>query len=37
MEHFSFWLQAIISVLSGIAVLVPLIVKLVDYIQKAAK
>ena len=37
MEQFSFWLQAIISVLSGIAVLVPLIVKLADYIQKAAK
>ena len=37
MDQFSFWIQAVISVLSGIAVLIPLIVKLVQYIQKAVK
>lgn len=37
MEHFNFWIQAIISILSGIAVLVPLMVKLVDYVQKSTK
>ena len=37
MNNFNFWIQAIISVLSGIAVLVPLIVKLVEYIKKATK
>lgn len=37
MDQFSFWIQAIISVLSGIAVLVPLIIKLVEYVKKAAQ
>lgn len=37
MEHFNFWIQAIISILSGIAVLVPLMVKLVDYVKKSTK
>ena len=37
MEQFNFWLQAIISILSGIAVLVPLVVTLVKYVQKSAK
>lgn len=37
MEQFSFWVQAIISVLTGLAVVVPLIVELVKYIQKAVK
>lgn len=37
MEQFTFWLQAIISVLSGIAVLTPLIIKLVQYVKKATE
>jgi len=37
MEHFNFWIQAIISILSGIAVLVPLIVTLIDYVKKSTK
>jgi len=37
MEHFNFWIQAIISILSGIAILVPLMVKLVDYVKKSTK
>ena len=37
MNQFNFWIQAIISVLSGIAVLIPLIIKLVEYIQTATK
>lgn len=37
MEHFNFWIQAIISILSGIAVLVPLMIKLVDYVKKSTK
>ena len=37
MEQFNFWIQAIISVLSGIAVLVPLMVKLVQFIQASVK
>ena len=37
MDQFSFWIQAIISVLSGIAVLVPLIIKLVEYIKKSVQ
>lgn len=37
MEHFNFWIQAIISILSGIAVLVPLMIKLIDYIKKNTK
>ena len=37
MEHFNFWIQAIISILSGIAVLVPLMAKLVDYVKKSTK
>lgn len=37
MEHFNFWIQAIISILSGIAVLVPLMVKLIDYVKISTK
>lgn len=37
MEQFNFWLQLIIQILSGIAILVPLMVKLVKVIQTAAK
>lgn len=37
MEQFNFWIQAIISILSGIAVLVPLMIKLVQFTQAAAK
>lgn len=37
MEHFNFWIQAIISILSGIAVLVPLMIKLVQFIQANTK
>ena len=37
MEQFNFWIQALISILSGIAVLVPLFVKLAQYIEKATK
>lgn len=37
MEHFNFWIQAIISILSGIAILVPLVVKLIEYVKKNAK
>lgn len=37
MEQFNFWIQAIISILSGVAILVPLIVKLVQYVQANTK
>lgn len=37
MEQFNFWLQLVIQILSGIAILVPLMVKLVKVIQVAAK
>lgn len=37
MEQFNFWIQAIISILSGVAILVPLIIKLVQYVQANAK
>ena len=37
MEQFNFWIQAIISILSGIAVLIPLFAKLAKYIEKATK
>ena len=37
MEQFNFWIQAIISILSGIAVLVPLMIKLVQFIQASVK
>ena len=37
MEHFNFWIQAIISILSGIAVLVPLMAKLIDYVKTSTK
>lgn len=33
MSQFNFWIQAIISILSGIAVLVPLMIKLVQFIR----
>lgn len=31
------WLELIVSVLSGLAVVIPLVVKLVEYVQKATK
>ena len=37
MEQFNFWIQAIISILSGIAILVPLVIKLIEYVQANAK
>ena len=37
MDQFNFWIQAIISILSGIAVLTPLIVALVKYIKNSVK
>ena len=37
MEHFNFWIQAIISILSGIAVLVPLMMKLVEFVTANTK
>lgn len=37
MDQFNFWIQAIISILSGIAVIVPLIVALVKYVRRAAE
>lgn len=37
METFNFWIQAIISVLSGIAVLIPLFIKLASYIKAVIK
>lgn len=37
MEQFSFWLQAIISILSGLAVLIPMLITLVRFIKVAAK
>lgn len=37
MEQFNFWLQLLIQILSGIAILIPLMVKLVRTIQAAAK
>ena len=37
MEQFNFWIQAIISILSGVAVLVPLMIKLVQFIQAGIK
>ena len=37
MDHFSFWIQAIISILSGVAILVPLMIKLVQFIQASIK
>lgn len=37
MEQFNFWIQAIISILSGVAILVPLVVKLIEYVKKNAK
>lgn len=37
MNQFNFWLQAIISILSGIAVLTPLIITLIRYVKDAVK
>ena len=37
MEQFNFWIQAIISILSGIAVLVPLMVKLIQFVTANTK
>lgn len=33
----SFWLQALISVLSGVVVLIPLVYELIKFVKKAAK
>ena len=35
--EFNFWVQAIISILSGIAILVPLMIKLSQYIETSVK
>ena len=37
MEYFNFWIQAVISILSGIAVLVPLMIKLIQFIKANTK
>ena len=37
MEQFNFWIQAIISILSGILVLTPLVIKLIDYVKVSTK
>ena len=37
MEQFNFWIQAIISILSGILVLTPLVIKLIDYVKISTK
>lgn len=37
MNQFNFWIQALISILSGIAVLVPLFIKLSQYMEKSIK
>ena len=37
MEQFNFWIQAIVSILSGIAVLIPLALKLIEYVKKNAQ
>ena len=37
MEQFNFWIQAIISILSGVAVLVPLMIKLIQFVQAGVK
>lgn len=37
MDQFSFWIQAIISILSGVAVIVPLVAKLVQFVQANVK
>ena len=37
MENINFWLQAIISILSGILALIPLAVKLVQYVKAFSK
>lgn len=37
MEQFSFWIQAIISILTGILIIIPLVIKLVQFIQANVK
>lgn len=37
MEQFSYWIQAIISILSGLAVIIPLLASLAKYIKASAK
>ena len=37
MEQFNFWIQAVISVLSGIAVIIPMVVKLVEFSKQVIK
>ena len=37
MDQFNFWIQAVISILSGIAVLIPLIIKLIQFVETSTK
>lgn len=37
MENINFWLQAIISLLSGLLALIPLVMKLVQYVKALSK
>lgn len=37
MDQFNFWIQAIISILSGVTVIVPLVVKLIQFVQANVK
>ncbi len=37
MENVNFWIQSLISLLSGLLVLIPLVVKLIQYVRLAVK
>ena len=37
MNQFNFWIQAIISILSGLAVVIPLIAKLIKFVEANTK
>lgn len=37
MENVTFWIQSLISLLSGLLVLIPLVVKLIQYVRLATK
>lgn len=37
MENINFWLQAIISILSGLLALIPLVMKLIQYVRALSK
>ena len=37
MEQFNYWIQAIISILSGLAVVIPLLVELIKFIKTSIK